>query len=287
MLGEMLFLANVGVEVLRMDAVAFLWKRLGTSSENQPEAHMILQAYNALMQVAAPSVLFKSEAIVHPDEVLRYISPGECQISYNPLLMALLWESLATRKTLLLPRSSAASRSTRTAPGSTTCAVTTTSAGRSTTPTRPRSGSTPPIIAASSTSSSPAASRAASRAACRSRRTPRPATAASRVRARRWPGLEKALKEETSVEVELALRRILLIHGIILSIGGVPLIYLGDELGTLNNMSYLDDPAKADDSRWLHRPRMDWKRAANRSDFATIEGQWYQRLHQLDQSTPD
>ena len=89
---EMLFLANQGVEVLRLDAVAFIWKQLGTVCENLPEAHMIIQAYNALARIAAPALFFKSEAIVHPDEVAKYISPEECQLSYNPLLMALLWE---------------------------------------------------------------------------------------------------------------------------------------------------------------------------------------------------
>ncbi|MFW5937098.1 MAG: alpha-amylase family protein, partial [Desulfosalsimonas sp.] len=99
---EMLFLANQGVQVLRLDAVAFIWKRLGTSCENLPEAHMLVQAFNAVARIAAPCLLFKSEAIVHPDEVLRYISPEECQLSYNPLLMALLWEALATREVKLL-----------------------------------------------------------------------------------------------------------------------------------------------------------------------------------------
>jgi hypothetical protein len=80
-----------------MDAEAFIWKRVGTDCENQPEAHWILQAYNALCAIAAPALLLKSEAIVHPDEVARYIRPDECRLSYNPLLMALLWESLATR----------------------------------------------------------------------------------------------------------------------------------------------------------------------------------------------
>ena len=107
MLEEMLSLANAGVEVLRLDAVAFIWKQLGTSCENLPEAHMIIQAYNALARIAAPALLFKSEAIVHPDEVARYISPDECQLSYNPLLMALLWESLATREVRLLQASMA------------------------------------------------------------------------------------------------------------------------------------------------------------------------------------
>ena len=102
MAGEMLFLANRGVEVLRMDAVAFIWKQLGTTCESLPEAHLLLQAFNAVLRMAAPGLLFKSEAIVHPDEVISYISPDECQISYNPLQMALTWEALATRDGRLL-----------------------------------------------------------------------------------------------------------------------------------------------------------------------------------------
>ena len=102
MVEEMLSLANVGVEVLRLDAVAFIWKKLGTSCENLPEAHLLIQAFNAAARIAAPALLFKSEAIVHPDDVARYISPQECQLSYNPLLMALLWNSLATREVRLL-----------------------------------------------------------------------------------------------------------------------------------------------------------------------------------------
>ena len=66
---------------------------------------MLIQAFNALVRIAAPSLLFKSEAIVHPDDVMSYVSPHECQISYNPLLMALLWEALATRDVKLLAHS--------------------------------------------------------------------------------------------------------------------------------------------------------------------------------------
>jgi amylosucrase len=94
-------------------------------------------------------------------------------------------------------------------------------------------------------------------------------------------GLEKALREETEVEVELAIRRILLIHSVILSIGGIPLIYLGDEVGTCNDYDYRNDPAKADDSRWVHRPAADWKKIAQRSDTEKVEGQVYTRLRRL------
>jgi amylosucrase len=85
MAAEMLFLANQGVDVLRLDAVAFVWKRLGTASASLPEAHLIVRAFNALVRIAAPGLLFKSEAIVHPDEVATYIGAEECQLSYNPL----------------------------------------------------------------------------------------------------------------------------------------------------------------------------------------------------------
>ena len=105
MAAEMLFLANTGVEILRLDAVAFIWKQMGTSCENLPEAHLLIQAFNALCRIAAPGLVFKSEAIVHPDDVVRYIDRGECPLSYNPTLMALLWESAATRETRLLKQS--------------------------------------------------------------------------------------------------------------------------------------------------------------------------------------
>jgi amylosucrase len=82
----MLYLANAGAEVLRLDALAFTWKQLGTVCENLPEAHTLVRAFNAVLRIAAPGLLFKSEAIVHPDEVARYISTQECQLSYNPLL---------------------------------------------------------------------------------------------------------------------------------------------------------------------------------------------------------
>jgi len=94
-------------------------------------------------------------------------------------------------------------------------------------------------------------------------------------------GLEKALNEEGAPEVELAIRRILLIHGIILTIGGIPLIYLGDEVGTLNDYSYRDDPAHERDSRWVHRPRTDWEKYAKRNDTDTIEGRVFQGLKSL------
>lgn len=94
-------------------------------------------------------------------------------------------------------------------------------------------------------------------------------------------GLEKAVSVETEKEVDLAIKRITLIHGVILTIGGIPLIYLGDEIGSLNDYDYLNDKAKAHDSRWVHRPKYDGKKSNNRTKKNTIEGKLYKEFLRL------
>ena len=93
---EMLFLANLGVAAIRMDATPFIWKEAGTSCENRPEAHLVLEILRLVADLVCPSVVFLSEAIVHPDDVASYINPAECQLGYNPLLMTSVWDALAT-----------------------------------------------------------------------------------------------------------------------------------------------------------------------------------------------
>jgi amylosucrase len=279
---EMLFLANVGVEVLRLDAVAFAWKQLGTVCENLPEAHMLIQAFNALARIAAPALLFKSEAIVHPDDVARYIAPHECQLSYNPLLMALLWETLATRQVRLLRHSMQNRFKIHPA-----CAwvnyvrchddIGWTFSDEDAAYLGIRGFDHRQFLNSFYTGQFPGSF---------ARGLPfqfNPATRDMRISGTcaSLAGLEKALREETGAQVELAIRRILLIHSVILSIGGIPLIYLGDEIGTLNDYGYRDDPDKADDSRWVHRPAADPERYARRGDENSVEGQVFARLRWL------
>ena len=90
-----------------------------------------------------------------------------------------------------------------------------------------------------------------------------------------------ALDEQNEHEIDIAIRRILLLHSIILARGGIPLIYMGDEVGLLNDTSYLDDPGKAQDSRWLHRPKMDWTKAARRNDPGSVEERLFAGLLKL------
>jgi glycosidase len=279
---EMLFLANIGVEVLRLDAVAFTWKQLGTNCENLPEAHMLIQAYNAIARIAAQSLVFKSEAIVHPDDVVKYIDPEECQLSYNPLLMATLWNTLATRDVSLLDLGL-----------------------RERFNINPRCAWVNYVRCHDDigwTFSDEDAARLGINGfdhrqflnafftgrfeGSFARGLPfqeNPKTGDMRISGTcaSLAGLEKALKEETKTEVELAIRRILLIHGIILTIGGIPLIYLNDEIGRLNDYTFRENPAKAHDSRWVHRPTTDRDLIALRDDENTVQGRVFQNLKEL------
>lgn len=286
---EMLYLANVGVEVLRLDAVAFIWKQLGTSSENLPGAHLLIRAFNAVSRIAAPSLLFKSEAIVHPDDVVKYIDPEECQLSYNPLVMSLLWNTLATREIQLLEQ---ALRERFKILGE--CAwvnyirchddigwtFSDEDAARLNINGYDHrrflndfyTGRFPGSFARGLPfQENPKTGDARISGACAS-----------------LAGLEKVVESETEWEVELAIRRILLLHGVIMTLGGIPLIYLGDEIGTLNDYEYRKDPGKSHDSRWVHRPSTDWKKMELRSNPETIEGRIFlgiQKLIELRKST--
>jgi len=279
---EMLFLANQGVEVLRFDAVAFIWKKLGTGCENLPEAHTLIQAFNTVARIAAPALLFKSEAIVHPDEVARYISPQECQLSYNPLLMALLWNSLATRKVRLLSQALAARFKLEAG-----------TAWVNYVRCHDDIGWTFSDDDAAQLGINAYDHRQFLNEFFRGRFPgsfarglpfqENPKTGDCRISGTcaSLAGLEKAIREEGPQEVELAIRRIALIHGIIMTVGGIPLIYLGDEIGTLNDYSYRDHPLHKRDSRWAHRPRANWDAYALRNKSDTLEGRVFQSLISL------
>ena len=274
MAGEMLFLANVGVDVMRMDAVAFIWKQLGTTSENLPEAHLLLQAFNAVCRIAAPSLLFKSEAIVHPDQVAEYISEDECQLSYNPLQMALIWNSLATRKVGLL--SQALERRHETAPGTAWVNyvrshddIGWTFADEDAAELGIDGFEHRRFLNAFYVNRFPGSF---------SRGVPfqeNPKTHDARV-----SGTTASLAGVEAADPE-GLYRILLAHSIVLSTGGIPLLYLGDEVGQLNDYAQLDVPGQADDSRWVGRPRYPAELYADRHNQATDAGRLYLTLRHL------
>jgi amylosucrase len=283
MAGEMFFLANRGVEILRMDAVAFIWKRLGTACESLPEAHLLLRAFNALLRMAAPSLLFKSEAIVHPDEVVEYVSPEECQLSYNPLQMALTWEALATRDAGLLEQALERGHSL---PSGTAWVNYVRS--------HDDIGWTFADEDAAELGIDGFGHRRFLNAFYVGRE---PGSFARGVPFQENPRTGDARIAGTTASLagveagdEGGVDRVVLAHAIAMSTGGIPLLYLGDEVGQLNDYSYRDDADHAGDSRWVHRPARPAEAYAERTDPTTAAGRIFARLTALikaRQATPE
>jgi amylosucrase len=269
MAGEMLFLANLGVTAIRMDATPFMWKEPGTSCENLPQAHTLLQILRIVADLACPSVQFLSEAIVAPDEVAEFVNPVECRLGYNPLLMTSIWDALATDDVRFLhialgPRF-------RLPPGCTWLTYLRShddigwgfddddAIRLGVDPRLHRqylnafySGQFPGSFARgelfqknSETGDARISGSLASLA-----------------------GLESALEEMDPVALDDAVNRILCAWVVIMMAGGQPMIFLGDEAAPISDHSYQADPELASDNRWSHRRGF----SIERFEAASLEG---------------
>jgi len=277
MLDILLFWANQGADILRLDAVAFLWKKIGTTCQNEHEAHLILQLLKDCCQVTAPGVLFIAEAIVAPVEIIKYFGEDaviakECEIAYNATFMALLWDAVATRNAKLLDRG------IRNLPNKLDRATwlnyirchddiglgfddaDIVQAGY-----EPRSHRKFLVdYFTGAYDDSPARGQPFGR----NEKTDDARISGSLAS---LAGLETALEQNDAHVIGQRIDLILLLHGMIMSFGGIPLLYYGDEIGMLNDFSYMTDSEKANDSRWIHRPLIDWKKAELRHVKGTTE----------------
>jgi amylosucrase len=265
----MLFLANKGVDALRLDAVAFLWKRMGTRCQSEPEVHMILRALRGVTRVCAASVLHLEEAIVGPAEMLTYFGRGEHEgregnLAYHNNLMVQYWSALATRDTGLMS-SVLRNHFPETLTNATYAtyirchddigwAISDEDAGA-----LGFSGSAHRAYLSDFYEGTFEGTFARG-ALFQENKT----TGDKRISGTfaSLAGLERAKAEGDAGEIDLAVQRILLGNALIASFGGVPLIYMGDEIALTNDTSFLSVPEQAHDTRWLHRPRMDWDRVA-------------------------
>jgi amylosucrase len=278
------WLANVGVECLRLDAIAFIYKRMGTSCQNQPEVHAITQALRAVARIAAPALIFKAEAIVGPTDLVPYLGVGRhtgkvSDLAYQNSLMVQIWSALAAKDTRLF----CAALNRFPAKPPTTAWGTylrchddigwaiddgdAASVGLNGFEHRrflsefyaglyPMSDARGVVFQEN--------------LATGDRRIS--GTAAS------LAGIEAALNSGDEGHLDVALKRYLLAHRIALGFGGLPLIWMGDELALRNDYDFLDDPEHADDNRWIHRPRMPWDVADRRHVEGTMEHRVWQEL---------
>jgi amylosucrase len=295
MLDTILWLANRGIDVFRLDAIPFAWKRLGSTCINEPEVHSLVQALHALVKLAAPAAIFKAEAIVAPEYLVPYLGGHdryrpECELAYHNQLMVMLWSSLAAKESRLATQSLRRMAHIPTPTSWVTYArchddigwaVSDTDAGAAGLGGFEHrrflndfySGRFPFSFARGALFQE------------------NPATGDARISgsAASLCGIDDALDRGDDHALGLGIRRLVLLYSVVFAYGGIPLIYMGDELALRNDVRYLDDPQLAADNRWMHRPWMDWTAAARRSDPATLEGQvfgWIQRLGTVRRELP-
>lgn len=287
MLTNLVDLANLGVDVIRFDALAFLWKKMGTVSQNLPEAHSLITLFRMCLQVVAPGVVLLAEAIVSPQEIIKYFGEGikkgnECEIAYNATLMALLWNSIATKKTHLLYKN------LMNLPG------------------KPSEGTWINYIRCHDDIGlgfedryiyevgwdaflhrkflldyygqkldwSPASGQIFMY-------NPKNGDGRITGSAASLLGLEKGLAQKNQALIKISVDKILMLHAIILSYGGIPMIYAGDEIGMLNDYSYLKNKDLRDDSRWANRPFQDWETVSELDKVDTPQTQIFNALKRL------
>ena len=287
MADAMLNLANAGIDVLRLDAVPFLWKRKGTDSQNQPEVHQLLQAFRAAMRIAAPGVSFKAEAIVAPRELVRYLGSGrhegkECDLAYHNVLMVLGWSALASGRVALLTHTLMAMPPVPPGAGWVTYVRCHDDIGWAITDEDARRAHEDAHLHRKFLSDFYAGEFPGTFArGARFQPDPRSGEARTSGSAASLAGLDHAIETGDELATTLAIRRILLLHALAFAHGGMPLLYMGDELGLRNDAHWADDPAHAADNRWMHRPEMDWEAAERRHEPASVEGRIHAGIKQL------
>ena len=287
MMDIIFFYANLGVDILRIDAPAFIWKQLGTTCQNLPQAHTMLRLIKQCVQVATPGMALLGEAIVAPKDIMPYFGTGdfkakECDFAYNATHMALQWDMLATGDTKIML---AAQHELLKKPFGTSWINYTRchddiglgyedymirQAGFD--PFEHRkflkdyySGFHPGSPAKGALFSS------------------NPKTGDARISGSLASlcGLEKALDDKDEMAISLSIKKILLMQAHSFFLGGIPMLFYGDELGYTNDYSYLGDTGKSYDNRWMHRPIIDWKKNKKINETGTVESRIFSGTKKL------
>lgn len=279
----LLYLANKGIDMIRLDAIPFMWKEIGTQCRNLPTIHILLEMFHEIVGYVAPSVALLGEAIVQAEEIIGYYGTDkfECDVMYNAPMMVNIWNSLATRDATLLkvdmnglqiPEHRAWINYARCHDdigwGFNEDALI--AMGQD--PFDHKQflinfylGSFEGSFATGELYEFDPTTMDARNCG----------TMASLC------GLETALASKDAYQKELALKRIHLINGLIMATSGIPLIYSGDEVAALNNHDYKLDPDKGHDSRWLHRSHFDWSVLDTLHDGFQPQTQVFRKLQEL------
>ena len=280
MMYNFLYLANRGVDVIRIDAVPYIWKEIGTSCRNLPQVHTIVRMMRLIGQIVCPSVILLGEVVMEPSKVAPYFGTPEapeCHLLYNVTTMATIWHTVATQDVRLLRRQLDILR------------------------TLPKSqvflnylrchddigwGLDYPTLRSYGMEEVPHKQflndyfRGFTGSASRGELyNEDPVTKDARFcgTTASMCGIGQEGSRSEGIRLDLML------HALMLFQSGIPVLYSGDEIGQLNDDSYHDDPNKAQDSRYIHRGKMPWEQAAQIDDNSTVAGQMFAGLQALEE----
>ncbi len=283
---NMLFLCNQGIDVIRLDAVPYIWKQLGTNCRNLPQVHKLVRLMRIVCEIVCPGTLLLGEVVMEPSKVVPYfgtVEKPECHLLYNVTTMASTWNTVATKDVRLLrnqldqvfalPKEYGYLNYLR-------CHDDIGWGidypylkwfGIEETPHKKYlndylTGKWP---------GSPARGELYND-------DPRLGDARLCGTTASLCGIEAARYERDEEKLELALRRDVMLHAYMFTLSGIPVLYSGDEIVQENDYSYHDDPEKASDSRYLHRGRMNWAAAKKRREGTTPEGHVFTSLRRLE-----
>ena len=286
MTANMLFLCNQGIDVIRLDAVPYIWKELGTTCRNLPQVHTLSRLLHIVCDIVCPGTLLLGEVVMEPARVVPYfgtVERPECHMLYNVTTMATLWHTVATKDVRLMEHQLGqvfALPHEYTFLNYLRCHDDIgwgldydylLRFGMKQIPhkrflndyltgNRPGSNARGELY-----NDDP---RLGDARLC--------GTTASLC------GLEAALYERDPDKTKAAVTLDVMLHACILTLSGIPVLYSGDEIGTENDYAYHRDPLKAEDSRFLHRGAFDWEKAEKRNDAETVEGQIFSALRKLE-----
>ncbi len=282
MMYHFLYLANRGIDIVRLDAVPYIWKEINTSCRNLPQVHTIVRLMRIIGEIVCPSVLLLGEVVMEPEKVTPYfgtVEKPECHMLYNVTTMATTWHTVATRDARLLKRQLDVVNSL------------------------PKEyvflnylrchddigwGLDYAFLKENGMEERPHkqylndyfqgyAGASVSRGELYNAD---PVTGDARFcgTTASMCGMEKAGSEKDDAAMERAVRLDLMLHAYMFLQSGIPVLYSGDEIGALNDYSYKKYPEKAADSRYLHRGAMRWDLAEKRKDITSVEGKLFQGL---------
>ena len=286
MMYNFLFLANKGIDVIRIDAVPYIWKELNTPCRNLPQVHTIVRMMRLISEIVCPGVILLGEVVMEPEKVVPYfgtVEKPECHMLYNVTTMATTWHTVATRDVRLLkkqldivnglPKDYVFLNYLRCHDdiGWGLDYATLQQEGIEERSHKKYLNDYFQGFAGESNSRGVLYNED-------------PVTGDARFcgTTASMCGIEKAGFEKNKAAMEKAIQLDVMLHAYMFMQSGIPVIYSGDEIGQVNDYSYKNDPDKAPDSRYIHRGAMNWDRAAMSGNARTVEGKLNKRLLQLE-----